>query len=214
MGWGGAFIAGAALGPLVDGWITRQLAVKRLKRPDCWRPATRWMLSAAMGVGWAASWVEVGWTGTLPAHLAWVMVTSAVVITDLEHKLIPNRILYPGGVLTAVLLVMGAFVDKTPGRLGPALLSGALCLVGMGMLSAAGRGALGMGDVKLSALLGLMCGYWGMETAFWAVVVGFLIGGAAALILLLSRRAQRRTQIPFAPALVAAAWLSWLAQPF
>ena len=112
-----------------------------------------------MGVGWAVALHLLGWVGVLPAHLLWVTLTSALVMTDLEHKLIPNRMLYPGTAITAALLAAGSLLDQTPGRLAGALSGAALCLVGMGLLAALGKGALGMGDVKLSALLGLLCGY-------------------------------------------------------
>ena len=206
IGWGGAFLAGLGIGPAVDGWITRQLGHRGLGRPAAWRPATRWMLSVALGAGWAGVWLRVGWTGVLPTHLVWVTVTAAVMMTDLEHRLIPNRILYPGGATTAILLLIGALADQTPGRLGSAALGAGLCLAGMGVLSVLGKGALGMGDVKLSALLGLVCGYWGVEVALRVTLYGFLIGGTVALALMLTRRAHRHTQIPFAPALVAGAW--------
>lgn len=214
IGWGGAFLAGLAVGPAVDAWVTRQLASRGLGRPPRWRPVTRWMLPLAMGIGWAAAWTKVGWTGTLAAHLVWVTVTAAVVMTDIEHRLIPNRILYPGGAMTGVLLLVGAAVDRTPGRLGSAALGAGLCLVGMGVLWALGRGALGMGDVKLAAVLGLACGYWGVEVALRAVLSGFLIGGVVALGLMIARRAHRRTQLPFAPFLVAGAWWSLFGSPF
>ena len=210
IGLGGALLAGAALGPLVDGWITRQLARQGLHRSPGWRPATRWLLPAALGVGWAATWSMVGWTGVLPAHLVWVTVTSALVVTDLEHKLIPNRILYPGTAVTAVLLTVGSLVDQLPGRMGAAALGAVTCLVAMGVLSAVGKGALGMGDVKLSVLLGLVCGFRGVVVAAQAILYGFLVGGAIAVLLLVTRRGHRQTQIPFAPALVAGAWWSLL----
>ncbi|MDE0232179.1 MAG: A24 family peptidase [bacterium] len=211
---GGAFVAGLVIGPAVDVWITRQLARRGLGRPESWRPATRWVLSVALGMGWAVVLTTVGSAGVLAAHLVWATVTASVVATDLEHRLIPNRILYPGAAVTAVLLLAGAFLDGTPGRLGSAALGAGLCLLGMGTLSVLGRGALGMGDVKLSALLGLVCGYWGVEVALRAALTGFLIGGVAALGLMLTRRAHRHTQLPFAPFLVAGAWWALLGQPF
>ncbi len=208
IGWGGAFVAGLGIAPAVDRLITHGLAQGGLDRSAAWRPATRWILPAALGVGWAATWLKVGGTGVLAAHLAWVTLTAALVMTDLEHKLIPNRILYPGTGIAVALLVIGALVDHTPRRLWGAALGAGLCLVAMAVLSVLGKGALGMGDVKLSALLGLVCGYWGVEVALRATLSGFLIGGIAALALMLTRRAHRHTQIPFAPALVAGAWWS------
>lgn len=207
---GGAFLAGFVIGPAVDVRITRQLARRGLDRPESWRPATRWVLSVILGTGWAAISIGVGWSGVLAAHLVWVTVIASVVVTDLEHRLIPNRILYPGGAVTALLLVVGALLDGTPGRLGSAALGAGLCLLGMGTLSVLGRGGLGMGDVKLSAVLGLVCGYWGVEVALRAILSGFLIGGVAALVLMIARRAHRHTQLPFAPFLVAGSWWSML----
>ncbi len=209
---GGALVVGMAIGPLVDAWITRRLAVIGLARPRAFRSAARWILTAALGVGWLLALRNVGWTAVLAAHLVWVTVTAALVITDLEHQLIPNRILYPGTAGTAVLLVAGAVFDHNPGQLGGAALGALLCLGGMGLLAAAARGAMGMGDVKLSALLGLICGYRGIGVAPRAILFGFVIGGVAALVLL-CRRARRDTQIPFAPALVAGAWMSLFCVP-
>ncbi|MXW07473.1 MAG: prepilin peptidase [Gammaproteobacteria bacterium] len=203
---GGALLAGFAIGPAVDAWITRRLEGRGLERPESWRPATRWLLSGILGMGGAPMLTAGRWRGVLAAHLVWATVTASVVITDLEHRLIPNRILYPGAVAIAVLLVAGALLDGTPGRLGNAALGAGLCLLGMGALSVLGRGALGMGDVKLSAVLGLVCGYWGVEVALRAILSGFLIGGAAAVALIIARRAHRGTQLPFAPFLVAGAW--------
>ncbi|MCQ3804460.1 MAG: A24 family peptidase [bacterium] len=205
---GGALLAGAALGPAVNVWVTRQLARRGLGRSPAWRSAIRWMLPAVLGVGWAAMWSTMGWTAVLPAHLAWFTVTSALVVTDLEHKLIPNSILYPGTAVTATLLSVGAFVDPASGRMGTAVAGAVVSLVGMGLLEVAGKGALGMGDVKLSVLLGLVCGFRGVVVAVQAILYGFLIGGGMAVILLLTRRAHRRTQMPFAPALVVGAWLA------
>ena len=210
IGWGGAFAVGVGIGPLVDAWITGRLAGIGLGRPREWRPLTRWVLTAALGVGWLLAVWKVGWTGVLAAHLVWVTVTAALVITDLEHRLIPNRILYPATGMVALLLAAGALFDRTPGRMAGAVIGAVLCMVGMGLLAVVSGGAMGMGDVKLSALLGLVCGYQGTGVALRAVLLGFVIGGAVALVLLLSRRAHRHTQIPFAPALVAGAWMSLL----
>ena len=211
---GGAILAGFVIGPAVDAFITGQLARRGLGRPRPWRPATRWILSVILGMGWAAMLTGVGWSGVLAAHLVWATVTASVVVTDLEHRLIPNRILYPGAVVIAVLLLAGSLLDGTPGRLGSAALGAGLSLLGMGALSALGRGALGMGDVKLSAVLGLVCGYWGVEVALKGILWGFLIGGVAALGMMITRRAHRRTQLPFAPFLVAGAWWALLGPPF
>ena len=142
---GGAFLAGFVIGPAVDAWITRELARRGLDRPESWRPATRWALSVILGTGWAAISIGVGWSGVLAAHMVWVAVTASVVVTDLEHRLIPNRILYPGGALTALLLLVGGLLDGTPGRLGSAALGGRSVPSGHGSAVGAGAGSTGNG---------------------------------------------------------------------
>ena len=72
------------------------------------------------------------------------------------------------------------------------------------------RGHLGMGDVKLAGLIGLMLGY---PAVINALVVGILLGAGAALILLATRRANRKSTMAYAPYLALGAlftmWWSW-----
>ena len=70
-----------------------------------------------------------------------------------------------------------------------------------------GRG-LGLGDVKLGAVLGFALGFLGWPALVAGVVLPHLINGPAALVLLLARRARRRTPLPFGPALLVGALLA------
>lgn len=64
------------------------------------------------------------------------------------------------------------------------------------------RGGLGLGDVKLAAVIGLYLGY---SDTLLALFLAFLLGGLVASFLLLTRRAHSRTMLPFGPFLVAGA---------
>jgi leader peptidase (prepilin peptidase)/N-methyltransferase len=66
---------------------------------------------------------------------------------------------------------------------------------------------LGMGDVKLAAVLGLYLGWLGWGPLAVGAFAAFLLGGVFAIILLLARRARRGTGIPFGPWMIAGAWL-------
>ena len=66
----------------------------------------------------------------------------------------------------------------------------------------------GMGDVKLAALLGLFAGYRSWGSVALSVFAAIAIGGIVSIVLLLAGRADRKTTVPFGPALVLGAWVA------
>jgi len=88
------------------------------------------------------------------------------------------------------------------------LLSGvipALTLLTLGLIS---RGGMGLGDVKLAALMGWSAGWFGIAANVTGFVIAFLLGGCYALVVLLSRRGTRKSAIPFGPFLLAGLWVA------
>jgi leader peptidase (prepilin peptidase) / N-methyltransferase len=65
------------------------------------------------------------------------------------------------------------------------------------------RGDLGGGDVRLALLLGLYAGWLSLVHLAIAVVAAFAAAGLFALLLVVLRRAGRRTHIAFGPFLIA-----------
>jgi leader peptidase (prepilin peptidase) / N-methyltransferase len=116
---------------------------------------------------------------------------AIVTVTDLERRIIPNRVLAAGAV---VALAIVAWADPTglPERLGAAAAAGGALLA----VSFAFPHGLGMGDAKLVAVMGLYLG--------WAVAPAALVGfgsGALAGAALIARHgsAARNRAIPLAP---------------
>lgn len=128
-----------------------------------------------------------------PALLSGLFATVFLVLTltDLERRLIPNRIVYPAILLAAALA--WAWPDRSVLQVFAGGLVGLLLAA---VLFLAGRGALGMGDVKMIVLMGLVVGLPG-------VLVGFALGAIAAGIvvapLVLLRVLSRRDYIPYGP---------------
>ena len=125
----------------------------------------------------------------------------AIAFIDGEHQIIPDSITLPG---IAVGLAFAWWAP--PPALLDAFLGVAVAGGGMWALAAAaewwyGRVALGMGDVKLVAMLGA---FLGLQSALGVVALGSIFGVLQAAIWLALRRANRKTQIPFGPALAAA----------
>lgn len=117
------------------------------------------------------------------------LVLVAVSATDLEHRIIPNRIVLPAA---AIVLAAQTAVKPSPEWAIAALgASGALFLAAL-----AYPGGMGMGDVKLALLLGAMLGR--------TVPIALLLGMAAALVpglVLLARHGSkaRKMGIPLGP---------------
>jgi len=130
-------------------------------------------------------------------------VMLAVAAIDLELRVIPNRITYPSFPVFAVAVVVGWALGQelSPGR----ALAGALAYGGVFFLIAliAPRG-LGMGDVKLTALIGLVMGSLGLRYVGVAAGSAILLGGVAGLVALAAGRG-RKSMMPFGPFLAAGA---------
>jgi leader peptidase (prepilin peptidase)/N-methyltransferase len=130
-----------------------------------------------------------------------------VTVTDLEHRMIPNR---------AILPAIGMAALVSPLWFGPgwylALVGGA---IGYGFFWIAvqlgnrfiGRGAMGEGDVKLAAFVGLITGFPGIITA---LVVTIIAGGVISLVLLLTRVVNLRSGIPYGPFICLGGFLTML----
>jgi leader peptidase (prepilin peptidase)/N-methyltransferase len=148
--------------------------------------------------------VAVDWS--LPAYLWFVAVTVTLTLTDLDTKLIPNRILYPGTVVGTVLLVGGGLIEGGP--VVRAMSGGALYFVLLFVLALIARGGFGFGDVKLAFLLGLFTTYQSWDTLIVAIFAAFLLGGLVSLLLVVFRIRSRKDAIPFGPYLVIGAYLA------
>lgn len=141
----------------------------------------------------------------VPAYLVFLWVMIVLTVTDLDTKLIPNRILWPGTVITVVLLIAGHFFEPSGGSLVDAAIGGAAYFAVMFVLAFIVRGGLGFGDVKLAFIIGVSAGYLSLGYVLVAGIGSFLIGGTVAAFLLITRRQGRKDAIPFGPFMTTAA---------
>jgi len=171
---------------------------------------TRWpwveLLSAACSAFVAA---RLGWAPALPAYLVFFSALLAITIIDLRHYLIPNRIVYPA-LFACLLLLIPAAIDS-----GFDVYLGALAGMAAGwffffVVWFVNQRALGFGDVRLSALNGLMTGWLGLGNVVLAILLGLLSAAVIGLLLLITRARSRKDPIPFGPFLALGAALSIL----
>ncbi|NNL69880.1 MAG: prepilin peptidase, partial [Acidimicrobiia bacterium] len=164
------------------------------------------IVEVATAVLFVASVLVIGVEPVLPAYLWFAGVTLVLVLTDLDVKRIPNRILYPSTVVGAILLFGGAALDDSIGSFWRAALGAAVYFLLFLLLALIARGGFGFGDVKLAFFLGLFLTYQSWEVLGAGVALGIGIGGVVAILLLLGGKATRKAKIPFGPAMVFGAY--------
>lgn len=152
-------------------------------------------------------------SATLPAYWAFVGVTMVLILTDLDHKLIPNRILFPGTAISGGLLLVGSLLDEDLASFGRGLVGATAYFASLLALALVARGGFGFGDVKLAFLLGLFTGYLRLSFVVAAGMIAFIAGGLISILLLAFRIRGRKDAIPFGPYLVLASYVVIIAGP-
>jgi leader peptidase (prepilin peptidase) / N-methyltransferase len=147
--------------------------------------------------------VRFGVSPRLPVLLLAAVPALLLALVDLRCLRLPNP-------LVAALAITAGFplAVLAPERAGTALLASVTVLAAYGILASLPGGGLGLGDVKLAAVLSLILGFAGWPAVIAGVVTPHLINGPIALFLLITRRAGRRRPLPFGPALLAGALLA------
>ena len=97
------------------------------------------------------------------------------------------------------LLSIAAIANNQLGKIGVMALSFAATLFTFITLSLVSRRGIGAGDVRLAAVVAMFLGYLGAQYVFQGLALGFIIGGIVALLLLITRKANRNTRIAFGP---------------
>lgn len=156
--------------------------------------------------------------GSTPAGLAGQLVLLVALLTamagsvalaliDLDTHRLPNRIVLPAYPVLLVLLTLssaltGEWSALLRGLVGMVVLGGVYLLLAL----AVPRG-MGLGDVKLAGVIGLVLAYLGWGPLAVGAFAAFLLGGTFGIVLLVAGRARRSTGIPFGPWMLLGAWV-------
>jgi leader peptidase (prepilin peptidase)/N-methyltransferase len=162
---------------------------------DCGEPISpRYPLTElVLGGLFAATYLIVGddewWALALGLVLCFLLVT--ITLTDLEHRIIPNRIVLAGSIAAVAIVALGDPDSLVEHALAAAIAGGLMFLIAL----AYPRG-MGMGDAKLVAMIGLFIG----RAVAPATLIGFLLGAVVGVAMIARRgSAARKQAIPFGP---------------
>ena len=172
-------------------------------------------------------WVELG-TAALFAFLHWhyglswelALITFyccmfiVLLLIDLEHNILPNKIVYPGMVIALIIAGIGSIFGFEPGYTADrgfrlwivdVAVGGSIGFVLLLLPAILYQGGMGWGDVKLAALIGLVTGF---PLVLLAMFLAIVSGGLIAGILLLLKVKSRKDAIPFGPFLSLATMIT------
>ncbi|CAO5177953.1 Prepilin signal peptidase PulO-like peptidase [Frankia sp. AiPs1] len=147
----------------------------------------------------------------LPAYAYLAVIGVWLAAIDLRVHRLPDPLVLPSYLVFGLLLGLAAAVDGAPGRLVRAAVAALVCWAAFLALHRLPGGGLGRGDVKLAGLLGLALGWLGWRSVLGGMFAGVVIGGVAALGLLVARRVNRRDRLAYGPFLLAGALLAVVA---
>ncbi|MFD7954177.1 prepilin peptidase [Streptomyces ardesiacus] len=152
--------------------------------------------------------------GTRPEVAVWLLLAPVGVLlaaVDLKVRRLPDPLTLPLAGAALVLLGLAALVPEHAGEWSTALLGALVLGAGYLVLFLVNPAGMGFGDVKLALAAGAALGWYGWPTLMLGTFAGFLLGALYGGALLVARRADRKTAIPFGPFLVAGAFLGILA---
>jgi len=168
-------------------------------------------VEAATGLVFAGLVLAQGVTLTSALLAVYAAILIVVFVIDLEHGLILNVTVVPAlvfALLVAVLAAPGWLGDLFPHRVLSAAAGAVAGFALLFLIALLARGGMGWGDVKFAAFMGAATGF---PLVFVALFCSVIIGGAAGVILLATRKKGRKQAMPFGPflALGTMATLLW-----
>lgn len=224
-----ALTGSLAAAGLLAGWPQRA-AVARLAVPDAriWPEALVPGAVTAALLGALAARVPSGTAARdlVLAAACWLAVCAVpLIFTDLAVSRLPDPLTAAAYAGTAALLLLAAAAGRGAAASaagGHAASWSALLRAVLGGLALAGfylllmiisPSGMSLGDVKLAASLGTLLAWLGWRVLIAGGAAGFLLGGLGGVVLLASRRADRKQLIPFGPFMIAGAFLAVLTLP-
>jgi len=158
-------------------------------------------------IGCAIAWGVIGYwfadSWALPAYLVLTAGLLALSVIDLEHRILPNRILGPLAVAGVVLLGAAALASGDLDAFVRALLGALAAFGALGALHLISPRGMGLGDVKLAFVLGLFLGWLGWGEVALGLFLGFLLGSVIGVGLIATGLRTRKDHVPFGPFLAA-----------
>jgi leader peptidase (prepilin peptidase)/N-methyltransferase len=134
------------------------------------------VLFGIVGASFHDSWALFG-------YLVLVAALLALSVIDLDHFLLPNKVIYPTAAIVVPLLAAASAITGDWGALGRAALAALIDFAIFYVIWFAAPGAMGFGDVRLAALLGFALGWISWSALWLGIFLPFLLGTVGGIVL-------------------------------
>jgi len=161
--------------------------------PISWRYPVVEIMGAVL---FALAYLRLGQSFRLAAALLLVSTLIAITGIDLDHQIIPDVLSLPGIALGLIASLGPGAIGLKDSALGVLVGGGVFVVIIVASSLVIGQPGMGVGDVKLGAMLGAFLGW---KLALLSVLVSVLIGGPLAAGLLATGRKGRKDPVPFGP---------------
>ncbi len=179
--------------PVVS-WVLLRGKCRTCGAPISWQYPVVELLTAGLFAGVAG---RFGYNWAVPAYLALFAGLIALSWIDVERMVLPKAIVYPVSVMVAALLLIPAGVYNAWHAYWVAWgFAGGWFLLFYLMWFASPR-LLGFGDVRLAPVLGLSLGWLGWRYVVLGFLAANLIGAVIGVGLIVARKAERQSRIPY-----------------
>jgi leader peptidase (prepilin peptidase)/N-methyltransferase len=192
----------------VFGWLLLRGRCADCREPISIRYPLVELVTALLFVAITVQLAHLGLLEALPAYLFFAAVGVALTAIDLDVLRLPNAIVYPAYVVLAALLTGASLLEGSLEPLVRAVIGAAALFAFYFALAVIHPHGMGFGDVKLAGVIGAALGFLSYPALVIGAFAAFLIGGLAAVGLVIVRRANGKTAIPFGPSMVAGALLA------
>jgi leader peptidase (prepilin peptidase)/N-methyltransferase len=195
-----AALLGLALSPLAEALIAR-----RLPRLGGLPTAPVRITTAAVTAALCGAFsFRFGLGFALPAFLFLAILGVQLSRIDVALHLLPNPLvltLFAGGFL---LLLLPGLLNMQADDLLRAAFGALILFAGYLVLGLISPGAIGMGDVKLAAPVGLYLGYLGWSQLLYGGLLGFILNGLVTVLLLSRKGRKKMAEVAHGPSMLGA----------
>jgi len=168
------------------------------------------LVELGTAVLFVAAAVRLGATWQLPAFCVFFASLLAISVIDLDHYIIPNRVIYPTLAVTIPLLVVAAAAGGSWDHLRNAAIGGVAGFAVLLAIHVAVPRGMGFGDVRLAGVIGMMLGWLGLRYLFLGLFLAFLLASVIGVALIAARLRSRKDAVPFGPFMALGAVLAVL----
>ena len=154
-----------------------------------------------------ASWSHDPWQ--LVAYCYFVAIAVSLALIDIDTHRLPNAIVLPSYVIGALLLAVASWSSGDWSALARAGIAAVVLFTIYFLMLVTYPAGMGFGDVKLAGVIGMYLGWLGWGAFIVGSFAAFLLGGAFAVVLVVTRRVARKSGIPFGPWMLLGAGLGF-----